>query len=73
MDRCERRILRVISVGATDHVLEKEKIPRTSLHYCEQPIPEFEFPTARIGFLRRDEVGECAVVSEQGSIGSEGI
>ena len=55
MDRHERRIFRVFGIGTIYEILEKKKIPRTTLNDGEKPVPEFEFSTTRVGFLSSDK------------------
>jgi hypothetical protein len=72
MDSHERRIFRVFGIGTIYEILEKKKIPRTTLNNREKPIPEFEFSTPGIGFLSGDECREGGIGVEKSRQGSQG-
>ena len=59
--RSERGVLGVVRVGAVDHVLEQEQVPRAPLDDRQEPVPEPELSAAGIGFLLGDEVRESDV------------
>lgn len=72
MDRHERRIFGVFGIGTVYEILEKKKIPRTTLNNGEKPVPEFEFTTAGIGFLSGDECREGGIGVEKSRQGGQG-
>jgi len=39
MDGHKRRVFRVFSIGTIYEILEKKKIPRTTLNNSEKPVP----------------------------------
>ena len=71
MDGNKRRVFRVFGIGTIYEILEKKKIPWTTLNDSEKPIPEFEFSASGVGFLSGDKCREGGIGVEKGRQSSQ--
>jgi hypothetical protein len=73
MHGCKLCMLWVIPLGVVDQVLQQKQVSGTSLDYGKEPISQFQFAAAGVGFLSCEEIRKLGIIMRVRSDCSGGV